>query len=87
MLLAWHVLARNTPNFYFQVTLDALAVAENLAQPPHLSQDMSVLGHEAGSKSHVTVAGVIVHVLTTSHVVGMASTGPNHTQLQHPGHT
>ena len=83
MLLAWHRPATNTPNFNLQVTLDALAaVAKNQTQPPHWRPDMSVLGHEDGSTPHLTAAGVILHVLTTSHVVGMA-TSPNHKQLQY----
>ena len=40
---------------------------------------MSVLGHEDGSTPHVTVAGVMIHVLTTSHLVGLASTGQSNT--------
>ena len=72
------------------MTLDALAVAENWTQPPHLCPDimvMGVLGHEDGSTPHLTAAGVIVHVLATSQVVGMASTSHKHTQLQLPSDT
>ena len=79
-----HLPATNTPNFNFQGTLGALAVAQNLIKPHHLRKGISVLGHEDGSTPHLTVAGVIVHVLTTSQLVGMAPTGPKHTQLQLP---
>ena len=88
MMLAWHLAARNTPNFNFQVTLGTLAVAQNQTQQPlHLCPDIGALGHEDGSSPHLTVAGVIVNVLTTSHDVGMASTGQKHTQLQLPSDT
>ena len=78
-LLAWHLPAHNTPYTNLQVTLDVQAVAQNHTQPPHLCQNLGVLGHEDGSTPHLTVAGVIAHVLTTSPVVGMASTRPQHT--------
>ena len=39
---------------------------QSLTQPPHLRPGISVLGHEDGSTPLLTVAGVIMHVLTTS---------------------
>ena len=87
MVLAWHLLAVNIPCINLQVTLGALAVAQNQTQPPHLRPGMSVLGHEDGSTLSLTVARVHIHVTTTSHVAGMASTGQQHTQLLLPSNT
>ena len=83
MVLSGHVPAGNPSSYNFKVTLGAPAVAPNQTQLPHLRQDMSmsVLGHEDGSTPHLTVAGVIIHVLSTRHGAGRAFTSWKHIHL------